>query len=165
MTAMTDEKRVSDEPKYHGHKTLIDGTHVPLTEDEAKALWDAAMAHKAKRAETMPTVQEALSAFLEAKQRMQELGWWQGGGLKLSPGDECAVAEFGSTGIWTGWIDADGKYVHYCDCVTSRQKSWLKPLADLTPDERAHMEQCDQRERIAYSAMTDRLADMEELQP
>lgn len=144
--------------EYHGHKTLIDGSHIPLTEDEAKSLWAAVEASKAKRAEDMPGVQDALGQFLAAKQRMQDLGWWQGGGLRIKRGDECAVAEFGSTGIWRGWIDKEGKYVHYCDCVTDPHKAWLKPLADLTDDERAHMEKCEEREREAHDAEMKRYA-------
>jgi hypothetical protein len=136
--------------EYHGHKTLIDGTHVPLTKDEAEALWKSAERARELRAETMPGVQDALRTMLDAKQRMQELGWWQGGGLRVKRGDECAVAEFGSTGIWRGHIDVDGKYVHYADCVSNPRKVWLKPLTDLTDDERAHMERCDQREREAF---------------
>lgn len=148
-------------PECHGHKTLIDGTHVPLTEDEADAIWKAVNAAKAKRAQDMPTAQHALRALIEAQQRMQELGWWQGGGLRVKRGDECAVAETGSTGIWRGHLDADGKYVQYCDCVSDPRKCWLKPLADLSDEERAHMETCDEREAEAYTAMIDRWASEE----
>ncbi len=138
--------------EYYGHKTLIDGSHVPLTKDEAAALWKMAEDAQAKRASDMPGVRDALGAMLDAKQRMQELGWWQGGGLRVKRGDECAVAEFGSTGIWRGRLDDEGKYVHYCDCVSDPRKCWLKPLADLTDDERQHMEQCDAREAEAFAA-------------
>lgn len=138
--------------QYHGHKTLTDGTHVPLTADEAKALWDMADAAKAKRAEDMPVARDALTHMLAAQQRMQELGWWQGGGLRVRAGDECAVAEFGSTGMWRGRVDDEGKYVHYGDSVTDRRRAWLKPLDALTDDERTHMEECDRREAEAYAA-------------
>ena len=144
--------------KYHGHKTLIDGTHVPLTEDEVDAIWRAVDAAKAKRAQEMPTAQDALRALIEAQQRLQELGWRLGGGLRVKRGDECAVAETGSTGIWRGHLDADGKYVQYCDCVSAPRKCWLKPLADLSDEERAHMETCDKREAEAYTATFDRWA-------
>ncbi len=144
--------------KYHGHKTLIDGTHVPLTEDEADAIWKAVDAAKVKRDQEMPTAQDALRALIEAQQRLQELGWRLGGGLRVKRGDECAVAETGSTGIWRGHLDADGKYVQYCDCVSDPRKCWLKPLADLSDEERAHMETCDEREAEAYTAMIDRWA-------
>lgn len=141
---------------YYGHKTLIDGTHVALTSDEAEALWKSVEASKQRRADTMPRVQDALSAMLDAKQRMEELGWWQGGGLRVRRGDQCAVAEFGSTGIWSGLVDDEGKYVYYCDCVTDRRHAWLKPLADLTEDERAHMAKCDANEALAFSAELER---------
>ena len=144
--------------KYHGHKTLIDGTHVPLTEDEVDAIWRAVDAAKAKRAQEMPTAQDALRTLIEAQQRLQELGWRLGGGLRVKRGDECAVAETGSTGIWRGHLDADGKYVQYCDCVSDPRKCWLKPLADLSDEERAHMETCDKREAEAYTATIDRWA-------
>ena len=150
---------------YHGHKTLVDGSHVPLTEDEAKMLWEAAEAARAKRTADMPSAQDALSQMITAKQRLNELGWWQGGGLRVRPGDECAVAESGSTGMWRGWVDADGKYVQYGDSVTDRRKAWLKPLADLTDDERRHMEECDKREAQSHEAEVGRYAALSESQP
>lgn len=144
--------------EYHGHKTLIDGSHVPLGKDEAEALWKWAEDQKAKRAETMPTAPDALHCFISANQRLQELGWWQGGGLRVRRGDECAVAEFGSSGIFKGWVDEEGKYVHYGDSVSDPRKCWLKPLADLTDDERAHMEKCDETERQMHDAEMKRYA-------
>lgn len=144
--------------KYHGHKTLIDGSHVPLAEDEANSIWQHIEDAKAKRAQDMPTAQHALRAMIEAQQRMQELGWWKGGGLRVKRGDECAVAETGSSGMWRGRVDADGKYVQYCDCVSDPRKCWLKPLADLSDDERAHIDECDKQEAAAYTAILDRWA-------
>lgn len=146
---------------YHGHKTLTDGTHVPLTKDEAEAILRAVDEAKAKRAEDMPTARDALASLIRAEQRMKDLGWWKGGGLRIKLGDECAIAETGSTGMWSGRISQPGNFVSYGDYVSDRQKLWLKPLADLTDDERAWMQQCDQRETEAYAAMMDRLADAE----
>ena len=147
---------------FHGHKTLLDGSRVALTEGEAEALWNAVEEAIAKRAQEIPTAQDALRVMIAAKQRMQELGWWQGGGLRVKRGDECAVAETGSTGIWRGRVDPEGKYVHYGDCVSDPRKCWLKPLTDLTDDERTWMEECDRREAEAYGAMLDRLARQKE---
>lgn len=143
---------------YYGHKTLIDGSHVPLSRDEADALWQRVEEAKAKRAEEMPTAQDALRVLIAAQERMKELGWWQGGGLRVKPGDDCAVAETGSTGMWRGHLDKDRQYVHYCDCVSDPRKCWLKPLDELTADERAHVETCDRNEAEAYEAMLDRYA-------
>lgn len=146
--------------EYHGHKTLIDGSHVPLSKEEAEALWAAVEDERTKRNAAMPTAKDALSALIDAETRLRDLGWSRGGGLRVRTGDECAVSEMGSTGMWRGRLDDEGKYVHYGDCVSSRQKCFLKPLADLTPDERAWMEECDKREAEAYSAMLDRYAAM-----
>jgi len=144
---------------YHGHKTMIDGTHVALSKDEAEAIWKAIDEADAKRAQEMPTAQDALRVMIAARHRLQELGWWKGGGLRVKRGDECAVAETGSTGMWRGRLDAEGKYIHHGDYVSDPRKCWLKPLADLTEDERAWMVECDRREAEAYSAMLDRLGD------
>jgi hypothetical protein len=143
---------------YYGHRTMIDGTHVPLTADEADAIWKAVEEADAKRAKDMPTAQDALRVMIAARQRLQELGWWEGGGLHVKRGDECAVAETGSTGMWRGRLDAEGKYVHYGDCVSDPRKCWLKPLSDLSEGERAWMDECDWQEAEAYSAMLDRYA-------
>lgn len=143
---------------YHGHKTLIDGTHVPLTKDEADSFVQAIEEADAKRAEDMPTARDALAALIRAEQRLKDLGWWKGGGLRVKPGDECAIAETGSTGIWSGRLDSEREYVHYGDYVSSPQKLWLKPIPELTDDERAWMQECNQREAEAYTAMMDRLA-------
>lgn len=117
-----------------------------------------------KRALEMPTAQDALRVMIAAEQRLQELGWWRGGGLRIKRGDECAVAETGSTGMWRGRLDAEGKYVHHGDCVSDPRKCWLKPLSDLTDGERAWMEECDRREAEAYEAMLGRYASLNEAQ-
>lgn len=145
--------------EYHGHKTLIDGSRIALTQDEAASIWQAIEDAGRKRAKEMPTAQDALRVMIAARQRLQELGWWEGGGLRVKPGDECAVAQTGSTGMWRGRLDAERKYIHYGDCVSDPRKCWLKPLIDLTDDERAWMDECDRREAEAYSAMLDRYSD------
>jgi hypothetical protein len=127
--------------EYHGHKTLIDGTRVPLAEHEAEALWKAVEAAKAHRAETMPTAQDALRMLIQAQERLNELGWRLGGGLRVRRGDECAVAQTGSTGMWTGHLGDE--YVTFADSVSKPREMWMKPLADLTDDERQHMEACN----------------------
>lgn len=146
----------NDPKNYSGSATLTDGTRVPLSSDQAEDLWKMADDAKTARAEAMPTAQDALRTLLQAEDRLRELGWWRGGGLKVRRGDECAVAEQGSTGIWKGRLDAEGKFVHYGDSVSSPQKTFLKPLADLTEDERQHMNACDRDAAEAYAAMIDR---------
>ena len=144
--------------EFHGHKTLIDGTCVPLTKDEASAIFKAAEAAQKMRADDMPTAQDALATMIRAEERLHDLGWWRGGGLRVNRGEECAVAQTGSTGIWRGRLDSESKYVHFGDSVASPRNCWLKPLADLTDGEREWMDQCDMREAEAYAAMLDRYA-------
>lgn len=133
---------------YHGHATLKDGSHVALSAEDAQALWDAAERSAEDRARLMPTSDDAMRVILDAQQRMKSLGWRMGLGIiGVKRGDECAVRKNGSTGIWSGWVDQDGKYVYYCDCVADPRRVWLKPLAELTDDELAKMAECDRDER------------------
>jgi hypothetical protein len=144
--------------KLTGHKTLIDGTHVPLSEDEAEAIWKAVEHEKAHRAKTMPTTQDALRTLIQAQQRLNELGWWEGGGLRVKRGADCAVAQTGSTGMWTGHFGDE--WVTYCDCVSKPRDVWMKPLDALTDDEREHLQKCDQREAVAFDAEMKRYASL-----
>lgn len=128
---------------YHGHLTLKDGSHVPLTGQEAKALFEAAEEGDRKRAEMMPTSEDAMRLGLGVQQRMKALGWRKGMGLKMRAGDDVAVREDGSTGIWSGWIETDSLFVHYCDSVADPRRVWLKPVSELTEDEREQMAVCD----------------------
>ena len=105
----------------------------------------------------MPTARDALKMMIEAKQRLQELGWWEGGGLRVKRGEDCAVAQVGSTGMWMGYVEDNGEYVHFCDSITAPRNAFLKPLADLTSDERQWMLGCDQREAEANSARFERM--------
>jgi hypothetical protein len=140
--------------EYHGHMTMSDGSHKALTADEAEALWRAIERDAEDRARLMPTSDDAMRAILDAQQRMKALGWRKGLGIVgVKRGDECAVREDGSTGIWSGWVDQDGKYVNYCDCVSDPRKVWLKPLTDLTDDERAKMAECDKDDREFHNRM------------
>lgn len=61
--------------EYHGHTTLNDGSHIPLTKEEAAAIWAACEASTAKRAADMPTEQDALRVLTDAVHRLKELGW------------------------------------------------------------------------------------------
>lgn len=128
--------------EYYGHKTMHDGSRVPLTKGEADNMRAAIIEIRAQRAEKLPTAQDALRAMSEADDRLRELGWWKGG-YKIKAGDRCGVAQPGSTGMWSGYMDAERKYVMFGDCVTSPEKAYLKLEADLTDDERAYIKECD----------------------
>lgn len=142
---------------YHGHITRKDGSHEPLTKEFADALWQAIERSGEERARLMPTSEDAMRVMLDAQQRMKALGWRKGLGIVgVKRGDECAVREDGSTGIWTGWVQEDGKYVMYCDGVSDPRKVWLKPISELTADEATKLAECDRddiefRERMIQS--------------
>lgn len=155
--------------EYHGHMTHKDGTHTALSREEAEALWKYAEDQSAKEAEQMPEAWDATSQIISAKQRLRRLGWSEGGGLRVRRGDECAVIELGSTGMWTGWLDDDGKYVHYAGSVSSRRKVWLKPISDLTDVERERLAAGDkdaaewvEQECKIYAAMSEIQSDLKE---
>lgn len=140
-------ERIKPHSDYHGHVTMNNGTHKVLTDDEAKAIWQSAERAAEDRAKLMPTSDDAMRAILDAQQRMGALGWRKGLGLTgVKRGDVCAIREDGSTGIWSGWIDQEGKYAHYCDGVSELRKVWIKPTADLTDDEFIKMQECDEAE-------------------
>lgn len=109
-----------------GHKTFSTGEidpetgfpglrHEPLTRAEGEALWQAAKAAEAKRAEDMPDEQAALDALQRAYTRLKELGWRD---ATYSPkdGSTFKAIEVGSTGIfdcsyWGEWPNG-GWHVH-----------------------------------------------------
>lgn len=144
--------------EYCGHKTMMDGSHVPLTKDEANLLMDQIAAAQSRREADMPMARDALSAIISAEERLRELGWWRGGGLRVRRGDDCAVIQHGSTGMWRGRYQADGQYVLFGDSVCGPRDCWMKPLAELTADERAWMEKCDKHEAEATDLLLRRLS-------
>jgi hypothetical protein len=83
--------------KYHGHMTLADGSHVPLTEDEAKAIWQSAVDAKADLAARLPTEEDCLRAMCDAKQRLRDLGWSDA--TYAPQGEELDIAEFGCSAV------------------------------------------------------------------
>ena len=61
-----------------GHKTFRDGDshrHEPLRESEAKKIFAGIEDSKKRRAELMPTEQDAAKAMWDAWYRLKELGW------------------------------------------------------------------------------------------
>lgn len=129
--------------KYYGHATKTDGTHVALTSDEARELWESCERATAKREADMPTSIHALDAICQAKERMRELGWSDGIYCPKN-GDEFAVVQLGSTGIFAAayvgeWPKGD---IWLGDESMSPQAGMWKPLDKLTDDERAMMEKC-----------------------
>lgn len=68
-------EKAADEARIVGHKTMTDGTHRPVTQNEAESLWRQIEESQRKRAEAMPDEKSAISAMFEAYTRLKELGW------------------------------------------------------------------------------------------
>lgn len=105
----------SDDAELIGTATLTTGERVALSRAECEAILAAADAAKHKRAESMPTVQDALVVMSEAYRRLHDLGWRE---AMYCPkdGSRFEVIEAGSSGIhvahyngkWpNGWWIAD----------------------------------------------------------
>lgn len=135
---------------YHGHATLEDGTHIHLTNDEAKALWKAVKDAKAKSAAAMPETSDALAAMHRWFSRLRDLGWREAQHCPKN-GTPFAVIEYGSTGIFEACYYGewpDGR-IYYCDCFIHPHGMLFKPLADLTEKERTKLDECMNREWAA----------------
>ena len=132
---------------YHGHKTMSDGSHVALSADEAKALWERIENEKNERASKLPDSLACLSAISQAKNRMRELGWREGVYCPRN-GETFAVSQIGSTGMWSGhWSPGIDQLSHgfviAADSAMNPQTTFFKPLEELTDDERERMKACD----------------------
>jgi hypothetical protein len=96
--SMSADRSIETTPAYHGHMTTADGSHLPLSAEQAFALWEQTERHIAERAAKLPDEQSAIRAMFEAFDRLRELGWSE---IMYSPKDGSwfDVLEPGSTGI------------------------------------------------------------------
>lgn len=99
MNSGSDDGEGAAGARYHGHKTMTDGTHVPLTFEEARAMWESIERKEAATAEKLPTEQSCIDAICEAYHRLQKLGW-QDPIYCPKDGSTFKVIEAGSTGIF-----------------------------------------------------------------
>lgn len=60
---------------YHGHMTMADGSHVPLTAEQASGLWEQTERHQAEIAARLPDEAACLRAMSEAFHRLRDFGW------------------------------------------------------------------------------------------
>lgn len=135
----TEEKRPADEGRLEapvgrpveeadpvvGHKTYHDanGTrHEPLRRSEADAIMAAVDEADRRRAELMPTEQDAIRMMFEARQRLMELGW---NDARYCPkdGSEFDAIEPGSTGIHRCHYSGEWPNGHW----------WIASHGDLYP--------------------------------
>lgn len=128
-----------DPDEIVGHKTFRDGTgfrHEPLTRAEGDAIIAACDAAQAKRAETYPTAEDAVSGLWDAWQRLRELGW---NDARYAPPDGLTkrVIECGSSGIHDAHCDPhplrEGEKWWWSE---SEGDTWpMKPILYLPTDE------------------------------
>lgn len=118
-----------------GHKTFATGErdenglpvhrHEPLTRSEGEALWNAAKADEARRAEQMPDEQSAIRALFDAWLRLKDFGWRE---PMYCPkdGTRFKIIELGSTGVFDGayrgkWPDGSwdswDEFDMYCSSI------------------------------------------------
>jgi len=142
---------MSDDDKIVGHKTMADGSHIPLRQSEASEIWARVEASNQRRRMLMPDSIAALDILNDARHRLHDEGW-KAGCYCPKDGSEFAVIEYGSTGIFTGFYSGkwpDG-YVMCCDFVHHPDGLLWKPIADLSEPERAKMVECMEVDHIMH---------------
>lgn len=118
-----------------GHKTIGDVTgehrHVPIRRTEAEAIMAQIDASTKRRAELMPTEQDAVSMMCEAYHRLKELGWKE---TTYGPTNQTVqLIEAGSSGIHQGqrWQDWPEK-TWWIDNNWPSNPCLFKPLGEAT---------------------------------
>lgn len=149
---------MADDPIV-GHKTMIDGSHLPLHKSEADAIWAQIEKAQAKRQSDMPTSHDALRMMIDAKERMSDLGWREAIYCPKD-GTDFAVCQVGSTGMWRGryvgkWPDG---HIQTGSSASRPEGHFWKSLDALTDEERAHMTRCDADMATMMQAEADRWA-------
>jgi hypothetical protein len=93
-----------------------------ISPEEAKAIWDRYEISVATRAETMPTVDDALRVLFDAYQRLEELGWRE---AIYCPKD----------GTWFQAIEAGSTGIHECQYSGEWPTGhwWIADKDDLYP--------------------------------
>lgn len=137
--------------EYHGHATLDDGTHIPLSRDEAEALWQAAEKAKNEAAAEMPATDDALNVMQRGRSRLRDLGWRE---AQYCPkdGTPFAVIMYGSVGIFEGWYMGEWPkgHIYCCDYLNHPHGMLFKAMDDLTDAERDKLTGCMAQERADH---------------
>jgi hypothetical protein len=105
-------------PRAIGGIACGEGGCVPLTAEEAQALYVAAMRERDERAARLPDEISALRAMFDAYTRLQELGWREAIYAPLAFPLE--LIEVGSTGVHRGYRDEIGFWIDDGDTWPSR---------------------------------------------
>lgn len=115
--AASENGGLEDDPVV-GHKTMRDGSHIPLRQHEASLIIAACHKAKAARDAAMPDERAALRSLTNSHIRLTDLGW-RDACYCPKDGSSFDVIEAGSSGIHTAhysgewpsgswWIEGDG---------------------------------------------------------
>jgi hypothetical protein len=88
-----------------GHYTHADGSHSPLRQNEAEALWAQVEADRERREQEMPDEQAAIRRLFEAQYRLQDFGWRDP--VYVTKTEPLEIIELGSTGIHQGYYEGE----------------------------------------------------------
>ena len=134
---------------YHGHMTHDDGSHTPLTADQAKELWEGVKRAEAERTARYPDAIAALNGLSDARQALEVHGWREARYCPKDGRTEFAVIEYGSTGIFsaTYWGEWPKGSLFVGDYFGHPDGYMWKPINKLTEAERALMDRCVESER------------------
>ena len=131
--------------KYHGHITHDDGSHTPLTKEQAKALWEGIEKTDAARKAQYPDSATAIAVLFDARHSLTTDHGWKEGIYCPKDGSHFAIITAGSTGIFSGYYLGewpDGMVV-MADETAHPEELLFKPIDKLTDDERATLERCE----------------------
>ena len=153
----------SGDMDYHGHVTLDDGSHIPLTKDGAAALWHKIEQHEADLAARLPDDAACLDTMCDAYHRLGKLGW-SNAIYCPKDGSSFEVIEAGSTGIFrahysgkwpdgTWWVEDGG------DLWPSRPILWRPIQNAAKPADESAIALCSDCPPIGYPTDKTRCAE------
>lgn len=141
---------MTEKTKLRGWKSLEDGTRVEMTEAEAESVLALVEQSKQRIAEAYPDTVTALRGFIDADQRMRDLGWQQHC-FGLEDGAKFCLVEVGSTGLFEA-VYRNGRF-HYDGGVRRGGSGvYWKLRSDLTPQEAERMAETSANNAAAAEA-------------
>jgi hypothetical protein len=105
-----------------GHKTMKDGSHLPIRQDEADRLLEQIEQEKARRETLMPDEKSAIHAMFDGWLRLKDFGWREAIYCPKD-GTPFEVIEAGSTGIHRCHYSGEWPNGHW----------WVEDEGDLWP--------------------------------
>lgn len=135
-----------------GWKTMANGTHQPISAEEADAIMDRVRADDARRRKAIPDAISALATMMDAWVRLKDEGWREGIYCPKD-GSEFAAIQLGSSGIFAAHYSGEWPKGHVIisDFLNGVDGLMWKPVADLTEAERARFDKCNEAEKATHT--------------